>query len=592
MKWLKSLRIVYGICMLAIAAFLILMPRTIIANGQNDTGISIYIKSPKPYSPILDNVIYSDTVEINGTAHSDSKLVSVVVSINNGPFMLCNGTENWRIVLHNLEGEITIVARATDINGRSAEDSITIKVSLPDTVPPPQITGLQVYVGEVSGEVRLTWSKWEYYDYENNTELVGGDRYAIRVYISEKKPTTLDDMELYEKYIGLDDWEVKSEHLPYLYEFTASGLKNGKEYWFAVTAIDKFGNENRTLVEGQNLISAVPRSPPKINEVCLTYLLPILLVFMGFIVIIILAPGKRMKELRNRLKDPLRPYIYVAPALIALLTLTFYPVAYGFYISFTNMEAGNLYNYTIVGFENYAKILLSGDSEFLHVLWTTIRWTIVNVVVTMAIGLGLALILNSKKIKGKVIYRTLLLLPWAMPAYISCLIWRGMFNYEFGAVNHIIRLFGGVPVPWLSEMPYAFWACVITNIWLGVPFMVMVFSGGLQSIPEDLYEASRVDGLSKWQQFRYITLPLLKPTMVPAFLLSFIWTFNMFNVIYLVTGGGPGGQTDILITYVYKAAFVDRYYAFAAAYSVIIFFLLLSFSMVYTRLSKGAKEVH
>jgi len=216
----------------------------------------------------------------------------------------------------------------------------------------------------------------------------------------------------------------------------------------------------------------------------------------------------------------------------------------------------------------------------------------------------LAVLLN-RRIRGRVLYRALLLLPWAVPSYITTLAWRGMFETQQGLVNALLGPFGwgllgcgGDPCAWLtapgSPLPLA--AVILTNVWLGFPFMMMVFSGGLQGIPPELYEAADVDGLTPWQKFRHITVPLLKPTIVPASLLGFIWTFNMFNVIYLMTAGEPpvpgmrAGATDILITFVYTVGLrPPNEQGFAAAYSVVIFFMLLAFGLFYTRYT-GALE--
>ena len=547
---------------------------------------SINITSPEPYNRHVDEAITTTDIQVSGNASSPVGIQKVEVRVNNGTWQLATGTFDWSCTVPLTEGMYSIEARVTDAEGAETVKEVSVKV---DTSPPPAIANLTAEVGLISGEVRLKWDRWEEYDYENGTDQEDTARHSLVIYVSTLRPDTLADMKVYEKWLGLEDWESESHRLPWIYERDVSNLRNGKKYWLAVVTVDHHGNENGTLLEDENLVWAVPVSPPDALNICMTYLMPAFIMLVVLVLAYSLAPGGRMRKLRARLKDTLRPYVYVAPAVIALMVLTFYPVGYGFYISFTNMDAKHLFTHDIIGFENYAAILGDTDAGFRDITVNTFAWTFSNVFITMGIGLGLALVLNRKGLRGKVIYRTILLLPWAVPAYISCLIWRGMFNPQFGAINHFITTLGMDPIPWLTEMPYAFWACIITNVWLGVPFMLMIFSGGLQSIPEDLYEAASTDGVSRWQQFRNITLPLLKPTVIPAFLLSFIWTFNMFNVIYLITGGGPGGQTDILITYVYKEAFRHYNYGFAAAYSVIIFFMLLSFSMVYMKISKSSE---
>jgi len=176
-----------------------------------------------------------------------------------------------------------------------------------------------------------------------------------------------------------------------------------------------------------------------------------------------------------------------------------------------------------------------------------------------------------------------------MPNYITALIWRGMFHPQFGVINQVIQLFGGHPIFWFSKPLTSFATVLATNGWLSFPFMMVISLGALQSIPADLYEAAVVDGATRWQQFRSITLPSLKPALVPAVILSVIWTFNMFNIIFLVSAGEPEGATEILITKAYKLAFEQYRYGYAAAYSTVIFFILLVYGTWQNRVT-GASE--
>ena len=276
-------------------------------------------------------------------------------------------------------------------------------------------------------------------------------------------------------------------------------------------------------------------------------------------------------------------YFYIAPALLALIILTFYPLLYGFYLSFTNYSQSYTERYDFVGLENYYNVFTT--PELSYVFATTILWTAGSVIAHVLIGLALAILLNHPRTKGKPLFRALLLLPWAMPAYISILIWKSMFQYD-GAINQLFFL----NIDYLHTMPNALAVVLLVNIWLGFSFMIVVFSGALQAIPKELYEAAEIDGLSRWKKFTKITFPMIKSTMVPATLLGIIWTFNMFNVIYLLTGGGPpspetsAGSTDILITFVYDQAFQYWQMGFAAAYATVIFMILLSISIIYLRI--------
>ena len=283
-------------------------------------------------------------------------------------------------------------------------------------------------------------------------------------------------------------------------------------------------------------------------------------------------------------------HFYVAPALISLAVLTFYPVLYGFWLAFTDANQTQLGDQSFIGLDNFWDVFSS--EGFLRVTLFTLVWTVVNVSAHIGIGLFLALLLHRRNIKGKVAYRTLLLLPWAVPSYISVLVWRGMFQPD-GFVNDLL----GTNIDFLSDPTGAQIVVILVNIWLGVPFMMMSISGALQSLPRDMYEAAEVDGVSGWGAFRHLTLPNLRSALIPLSLLGFIWTFNMFNVIYLMTDGGPNlyfgepGQTDILITYVYDVAFREGAYGVAAAWSVIIFLMLFAFSWRYMKQTNATEAV-
>jgi arabinogalactan oligomer / maltooligosaccharide transport system permease protein len=300
-------------------------------------------------------------------------------------------------------------------------------------------------------------------------------------------------------------------------------------------------------------------------------------------------------------------YAYTMPAMIGMVLLVFFPFFYGIALSFTN---ANIYNSSKsitdiwVGFSNFKDIL--SDFSVLHrtaagrvvdytnFYWTagfTIVWTISNVVIGVTLGLILALILNTKGLAFRAWYRVLLILPWAVPNYITSLIFQGMFHQQFGVINQMRQMVGLQPLAWFDGVLTSFFAVLTTNGWLSFPFMMVVSLGALQSIPADLYEAARVDGATRWQQFRSITLPSLKPALVPAVILSVIWTFNQFNVIYLVSGGQPSGATEILVTRAYKLAFEQYRYGYAAAYSVIIFLMLLVYGTWQNRVTKATEGV-
>lgn len=283
-------------------------------------------------------------------------------------------------------------------------------------------------------------------------------------------------------------------------------------------------------------------------------------------------------------------YLYVMPALLVMSLIVLWPFLYNVVISFSNMNLTHFKDWHIIGLKNYWYVL--GDGTFWYFFFKTILWTVLNLIFHVGIGVMLALIINED-IKAKSFFRTLLILPWAVPQYITALTWRGMFNSEYGAINLMLGRLFGIEIPWLSTEWGAFAACLITNIWLGFPFMMIVALGGLQSIPRSLYEAAEIDGATRWQQFKTITVPLLKPVMVPAITLGVIWTFNNFNVVWLVSNGGePSDKTHILVSWVYKAGFTYFRMGYAAAFSMVIFFILLVFSWRFILKTRATENVY
>jgi len=284
--------------------------------------------------------------------------------------------------------------------------------------------------------------------------------------------------------------------------------------------------------------------------------------------------------------------VLLTPALLVVLAVVAFPFLFNVILSFSNANIYHIRDWRLIGFAQYVSVFK--QELFWSILLKTVVWTAVNVVFHVVIGVFLAVVLQQKFIRGKSIWRVLLILPWALPQYITALTWRGMFNYEYGAVNLLITKYLHLPaVQWLSSPFEAFLAVIITNIWLGFPFMMVIALGGLQSIPDDLYEAADVDGASKWFQFWNITAPLLRPVMIPAITLGVIWTFNNINVVWLVSNGGePADSTHILVSYVYKAAFNMYRFGWAAALSVVIFAILFVFSQVLLKRTRAAEAAY
>jgi arabinogalactan oligomer/maltooligosaccharide transport system permease protein len=278
-------------------------------------------------------------------------------------------------------------------------------------------------------------------------------------------------------------------------------------------------------------------------------------------------------------------YMFLAPVVLVMAVIVVYPLIGSIASSFTDLDRSNAATVfregseQFIGLDNYVTIL-TGEAFRATLIWTVV-WTAVNVFFHFTIGMGLALLLNQK-FRGRTVYRLILMLPWAVPAFISAVSWRYIFNGEYGVLNLFLKGFGIDGPNWLSELPWAYVAPIIVNVWLGVPFMMVALLGGMQSIPSDLYEAARVDGANRRQSFWNVTVPQLRSVSVAVTMLGIIWTFNLFVVIFLTTGGGPGGRTDILVTESFNL-FQAGQYAQAATYSVIILSILLVFVTIYQR---------
>lgn len=294
------------------------------------------------------------------------------------------------------------------------------------------------------------------------------------------------------------------------------------------------------------------------------------------------------------------PLMMLAPAFLVVSLLVIYPFFFEFRLAFANLNLYTIGRWLsgeglgFVGLNNFVAVFTSSPLQtatFWDLLLRTLIWTGVNLVFHVGFGLGLALLLN-RKVMAKGIYRTLLILPWAIPQVVAVLAWRGEFHPQFGFVNQALRLFGVSAVNWWSDPVPVFASCLIVNIWLGIPFMMIVFLGGLQSIPNSYYEAASIDGASKLTQFFQITLPMLRPVVVPSVTLGTIWTFNNINVIYLMTGQDGGNEyADILVSALYKSAFTYSRYSFSAAFALVIFSILIAVTLIWMKVSKGTESV-
>ncbi|MFI9052838.1 carbohydrate ABC transporter permease [Streptomyces sp. NPDC053427] len=290
----------------------------------------------------------------------------------------------------------------------------------------------------------------------------------------------------------------------------------------------------------------------------------------------------------------------VAPVVLVIGVIIGYPLVRGVFLSLTDANEANVQRdigvnhipatYKFTGLDNYKAVL--SDGVFWDRLGWTVLWTVACVSLTFLLGLTLANMLN-RTLRGRTFYRLALILPWAIPAFISVFTWRMLYNEKSGILNKLLSGGGIDAIPWLNDPTWAKLSVIAVNVWLGVPFMLVTLLGGLQSIPGQLYEAAEMDGAGPWQRFRHITVPGLRAVSATVVLLSTIWTFNMFPVIFLLTRGGPGDATEILVTYAYRLSFVDspRNFSESAAWGVLILVLLSIVAAVYRRALRKQGEV-
>ena len=329
---------------------------------------------------------------------------------------------------------------------------------------------------------------------------------------------------------------------------------------------------------------------------------------------------KRLRSGRRaRLGRTLLPYLYLLPAFLVMGFITFYPLIYQVVLSFTNFETRHLFlglqspDLENVGLDNYIKIITGGlpvqNFDFFRVLTYNLWWAITNVMLHVPAGVLIAVLLNVKGLWFKRIYRAIYIMPVVIPPLVVATVWRNIFDEQYGAMNQFLTavstMVGGDPVRlrWLFEyappiewllptgaLPLAYYAMLAANFWLGWPFMTLVATGALQSIPSDLYEAASIDGASSSQQFWRITVPLLRPAMVPAAIYGFTLSFNLFNFVYFMTGGGPARSTEILVTFAYDLVRNLRLYGVAAAFAVIVFFVALIVFLITNRITRATES--
>ncbi len=308
-----------------------------------------------------------------------------------------------------------------------------------------------------------------------------------------------------------------------------------------------------------------------------------------------------LKESFHSVWDRGFPYFMVLPGFFILAFVVVFPLLFMIALAFTNY---NLYNsppaklLDWVGTDNFVALFTDPlwRKSLLSVLSWTIIWTFVATTLQIAVALFLAVLVNDPRVKFKRLIRTVFILPWAVPSFVTILVFAAMFNDNFGAINRQLLAPFGLHIPWMSDPFWAKITIILIQVWLGFPFVFALFTGVLQSISKDWYEAAEVDGGSRWDRFRHITLPHVLYATAPLLIMQYAGNFNNFNIIYLFNEGGPpvrnqnAGGTDILISWVYKLTFESNNYKMAAAISIIMGLMVALFAFFQFRRSRSFRE--
>jgi multiple sugar transport system permease protein len=292
-----------------------------------------------------------------------------------------------------------------------------------------------------------------------------------------------------------------------------------------------------------------------------------------------------------RQKDGLFIAGMLAPAVAATLLMTYYPIGKGIIMAFQNYNLYNLKNVKFVGLENFIELFTPGPfNSFYGTMFNTAVWVLGSLIPQVIIGFALALLLR-KNFFGRNVYQGVSSFPWAVSGFIIGIMWRWMYNGSSGVINDIIMRLGLINAPygWLSETDTALYAVIIANIWYGIPFFVIMITAGLQSVPEELYEAADVDGANGFLKFRVITLPHIKSVLILTTMLRLIWIFSGPEMIFSMTNGGPAGSTQIMTSYMYSLI-TSLDYGMASAVGVVCTIFLVIFTLFYLQISRFSSE--
>ena len=296
----------------------------------------------------------------------------------------------------------------------------------------------------------------------------------------------------------------------------------------------------------------------------------------------------RQPRLRPQTKENLTPYLYLLPIFILLLFMFGYPLVKSVIMSFQSYKLTKPNDVAWNHFKNYAKMF--GDKNFGLLMKNSLVYVVISVIGQFLLGLGLALALNTK-FKGRGLYQSIIFLPWAFSAFVVGLLFRWGFNGEYGVINDLLKKLGIVQtgISWLGTPGYSLAVIIFAMIWIGIPFFGIMILAALQSVPKEIYEAAALDGCGPIKKFFSLTLPYIKPTIIITILLRTIWIFNSFDLVVIITEGGPANYSQTLPSYIYTQAFSSYDFGLAGAFGVFLMLVLTAYAVIFLKLTKYDK---
>jgi multiple sugar transport system permease protein len=301
------------------------------------------------------------------------------------------------------------------------------------------------------------------------------------------------------------------------------------------------------------------------------------------------TPGNRGKERKTgwwaRNERLLVPYIFISPNIIVFAAFMLFPILFAFYMSFHEWSLIGVPQFN--GLDNYVRMV--HDELFWQSLGHTVVFTAGTVPTSIALGLAAAMLLN-RELPARGLLRSVIFLPVIVSGVVTALVAAWIFNDSYGVINSLLKAAGLEPIPWLSSPTWAMPSLIITTLWIRIGFCMVVYLAGLQGIPSEYYDAAQVDGASGWRQFRHITWPLLVPTTFLLLVINVIFSFHVFDLIYVMTGGGPGFSTTVLVQYIYESAFASREMGYASAMGIVLYLLIVVLTVFQWRVSRQGGE--